>query len=111
MSEPYTFAHHATRCMEAAHSRVVLIQFLKVKLRGVVHCARIKHAWTTPDGLDLWTVELLGPGAGQLSIPYKQTRQCSGVDGRCHCANEQTHGAAGAEMPQASAPAAQGVLA
>lgn len=86
--QPYTHADHAQRCREAAQDRVVLIQFVQVRRRHVTLCARIREAFTLPDGVDLWRVELLYPGMGLVSVSPKLTRQCSGLDDLCRCAGE-----------------------
>lgn len=87
MTTPYTHADHAARCRQAAQACVVLKQFVQVRLAGASHCGRIAGAWTTADGLDLWTVELSGPYAGRCSLPVSKVTQCSGLDGRCVCAS------------------------
>lgn len=85
---PYTHEKHASRCLEAANDRVVLVQFVQAKKQSAVICCKILGAWTTPDGLDLWKLEELSFGLGVQHLPVKQTRQCSGLDGRCACAGE-----------------------
>lgn len=87
-STPYTHTDHAQRCRQAAVDRVVLIQFVQVKRKGATLCARIREAFTLPDGVDLWRVELIGPGMGLVSVAPKNVRQCSGLDGHCLCAGE-----------------------
>jgi len=99
MSQPYTIPQHIRRCYQAANDRVVLITFVQVKKQSVTCCARLKDVTTTPDGLDLWRVELLGPGPfrGMASVHPRQTRQCSGLDGHCQCALDAGGAAAASE--------------
>lgn len=84
----YTHAVHATRCREAAQCRQVLRQFVQVKVFRVTQCARVVEAWTTSDGLDMWSLQLHGPFFGRASVPASRAVQCSGIDGRCVCAGE-----------------------
>lgn len=88
MADPYTHAAHAARCRDAADSDVVLIQYVQTRSYQTSCCARIRNAWTTADGVDLWQLELLGPIRGIGSFGTKKTTQCSGIDGRCVCAGE-----------------------
>ncbi len=96
VSTSYDFAAHATRCVEAVHEGRPLAQFVQIKLKGVLICARLREAWITQDGLELWAVDMLGPLRGRCSVPYKQVRQCSGLDGLCACSGESGASACGA---------------
>ncbi len=85
---PYTHQLHASRCREAAQARHMLVQYVQSKRQGVTYCARISEAWTTPDGLDMWVLDLLSPEIARRHVPAKSVTQCSGVDGHCVCAGE-----------------------
>lgn len=88
MPDPYTFARHASRCAAAAHAGTPLVQFVQLRLSGTTACARIAGCWTTPEGSDLWTLDLIAPFCGRTSYPIHKTTQCSGLDDRCFCAGE-----------------------
>ena len=90
--DPYTHQVHARRCREAAEQHQVLQQFVQARYGFTSCCARIAAAWDTPDGLQMWSLDLLGPIRGRLSIPANRTRQCSGLDGHCACAGEVAEG-------------------
>lgn len=86
MSDPYTHADHARRCRQAAQAGQTLAgQFVQVRVARTPVCARIVTAWDTADGLEMWQLDLLGPIKGRMSMPVRQVRQCSGLDGRCVC--------------------------
>ncbi len=84
----YTFQDHAKRCAQAAQDRRVLVQHVQVRMHGATHCGKITGCWTTPDGVDLWRLNLNGPFLGVASLPVSKVTQCSGLDGRCMCAGE-----------------------
>lgn len=84
----YTHSLHAHRCLDAAASRVLLVQHVQVFSKFGPCCGVIKEAWSPSPGLDLWRVELLGPLTGLQYFPTSRVRQCSGLDGHCSCANE-----------------------
>lgn len=97
MTTPYTHATHARRCYQAGRAGVVLpLQLVQVKRKNVVYCARIRNAWTTPDGLDCWTVDTLCPEEARITVPVSQVRLCDRGDGRCSCAGG---GACGGAAP------------
>lgn len=86
MSTPYTHVEHARRCTEAALQGVVLSrQLVQVRKRTVVYCAQIVNAWTTPEGLECWTVDSFWPELARFTVPAKQVRLC-GCSG-CDCAD------------------------
>lgn len=89
VTDPYTHAAHAQRCGEAARAGVPLVQFVQARLGGTSYCGYIKDAWTTGDGVDMWKLGLLSPQRGQCHTKVLNVRQCSGLDGHCHCAAEQ----------------------
>jgi hypothetical protein len=79
-------ALHARACGAAALARVVLVQHVQVRIHRVTHCGKIAGMWTTPDGADLWVVDLVD--GGRAHVAPRNTVQCSGIDGRCFCADE-----------------------
>lgn len=84
MSAPYTHAEHSRRCVEAARQcRVLHRQLVQVKKHQVLYCAQIVNAWTTPDGVDCWTVESTYPEQARFTVPVKQVRLCG--DASCIC--------------------------
>lgn len=105
VSDPYTHQMHAWRCREAAEHHQVLQQFVQARYGFTSCCARIVAAWDTPDGLQMWSLDLLGPIRGRLSI---RTRQCSGLDGHCPCSGESDD-RAGFSPHEASESTLQGV--
>lgn len=84
MSQPYTHAMHASRCHQNASLGVSAIALrVQVQKRGVTYCASIAGCWTTPDGLDCWTVETTSPEVARFTVPCKQVRECG--DSACNC--------------------------
>lgn len=81
--EPYTLAKHVTNYVPGT-KRVP--QFVQVRDGHVTRCGVIHDMWTTPDGVDLWIVNLLD--GGRMHAAPKRIAQCSGLDGRCTCAGE-----------------------
>ena len=82
--QPYTHSAHYERCAEAAKlGQVIVHQHVQVIKQGVHYCARIRSSWTTPDGLDCWTVESISPEIAHFTVPCKQVRLCG--DARCAC--------------------------
>lgn len=108
VSDPYTHQVHARRCREAAHQHQVLKQYVQARYGFTSCCASIAAAWDTPDGLQMWSLDLLGPIRGRLFIPANRTRQCSGLDGHCTCAGESVD-RAGFSPHEASDSTPQGV--
>lgn len=87
MSTPYTHAAHMARCCQAVREGKMLErQHVQVMRRGVLYCAQICAAWTTPDGIDCWTVETTYPEAARFTVPVKQVRLCG--DASCICVEE-----------------------
>ena len=84
MTQPYTHAIHVKRCaldVQNGGSAVgLLVQVLK---RNVVYCGCIAGSWTTPDGLDCWTVETSTPEQARFTVPVKQVRECGSADCKC----------------------------
>lgn len=88
MTQPYTHADHARKCVVAAYrgeSLALKVQYVQARLKGTVCCARIVDAWDTDDGLEMWKLDFLGPVQGRFSVPARNVRQCQGIDGRCSC--------------------------
>lgn len=86
---PYTHAMHALRCCESAHAGVSAFGlWVQVKKRSCVYCARIAAPWTTPDGLDCWTVEAVLPEVARFTVPVRQVRLCGQSDCACVTATE-----------------------
>lgn len=86
----YTHQVHAARCREAAQNFQVLVQHVLVKQGLIVYCAVIKCAWTTPDGLDCWTVETSWPERTRLTTPCRNVIQCDVT--ACSCISEPVPG-------------------
>ncbi len=85
MNEPYTHAMHSRRCSESARSGLSAVGLrVQVQKRGVTYCARIAAPWTTPDGLDCWTVESTCPEVARFTVPVRRVRECGQAD--CSCA-------------------------
>ena len=91
--EPYTLAKHITNFEPGTKAPR---QFVQVRDVGYRHtrCGVIRDLWTTPDGTDLWVVDLVD--GGRMHAHSSRTTQCSRLDGRCTCAGEvgtfATHG-------------------
>lgn len=84
MSQPYTHRMHGAKCRQWAEMGQVAHGLLvQVQKRGVVYCARIAEPWTTPTGLDCWTVESISPEVARFTVPVKQVRLCGACD--CVC--------------------------
>lgn len=82
----YTHELHAQRCGEAARHRQVLIQHVLAKRGPIIYCAVIKAPWTSPSGIDCWTVETSWPEKTRLTIPVRNVIQCGGDT--CTCTDE-----------------------
>ena len=77
MTQPYTHAMHAHKCHSLAVQGVNLDRVrVLVQKRGITYCGRIAGCWTTPDGLDCWTVETSSPEIARFTVPVKQVREC-----------------------------------
>lgn len=96
MSEPYThFMHIAFASKEAREGRSAARRYVQVKKHKVTYCAQLVGSWTTPDGLDCWTVETLLPEIARFTVPCRQVLACDretclcqdvggvGLDGAC----------------------------
>lgn len=80
----YTHADHAAYCRQRGLLGLVPSRRrVQVMLRRVVYCAQIVEAWTTRDGLDVWTVESSFPERCRITVPCKQVRACGE---NCVCA-------------------------
>lgn len=93
MSEPsphYTHSQHAVACKKAAIERRPLQTFVQVNYHGTPVCGKVLDAWDTHDAQEMWNVDLIGEVKGRMSFPVHKVRQCSGIDGHCHCAKEFT---------------------
>jgi hypothetical protein len=89
MSQPYTHADHARKCVVAAYrgqSLALKVQYVQARIGRTVCCARIVTAWDTADGVEMWQLDLQGPIHGRMSAPARNVRQCQGIDGTCSCA-------------------------
>jgi hypothetical protein len=78
---------HVRMCREAHAEGKHLIQHVQVNYSGAPVCAVIRNA-VVIDDRDFWKVEMLDPIKGIRTFPSHMVRKCSGVDGRCLCANE-----------------------
>lgn len=82
--QPYTHLAHAQRVGQAARQLVVLSgQRVQILRRGVVYCARLCEPWTTPTGVDCWTVETTSPERARCTVPCKLVRVCGQADCAC----------------------------
>lgn len=88
-STPYTFR-------ESLASKPGPV-FVQVKIAQSANCARVREGWIASDGAFLWSLDLLSPFSGRASFPELRVRSCSGVDGRCFCAGEQSQASGEAE--------------
>ena len=95
MSAPYTHSDHARRCRESALSGQVLArQLVQVQKRGITYCAQLLEPWTTPSGLDCWTVHATHPETLRMTVPVSKVRLCGGA----FCACSEGPGAEGAPL-------------
>lgn len=86
MSAPYTHRDHAAVCASAARAgHSVAGLHVQARIGRTICCARIVTAWDTPDGVEMWQLDLYGPIHGRRSTPTRNVRQCALVDGRCSC--------------------------
>jgi len=77
LESDYTHALHAKACYEAAQRRVVLDRVhVQVKRGPVVYCAIIKWPWTTPTGVDCWTVDTSWPEKACITVPCRNVILC-----------------------------------
>ena len=82
--QPYTHTAHYERCVALAKlGQLVTAQHVQVLKHGVHYCARIRSSWTTPRGLDCWTVETIHPEISHFTVPCKNVRLCG--DEFCAC--------------------------
>lgn len=88
----YTHELHAVRCGEAARQRQVLVQRVLAKRGPIVYCGVIKEPWTTPSGIDCWTLETSWPEKARVTIPVRNVIQCGGEF--CSCAPGESAGGA-----------------
>jgi hypothetical protein len=88
MSSHYTHADHAARTVIAVYKGEPLgirTQHVQARVGQTVCCARIVDAWNTPEGGEMWSLDLLGPVHGRMSLPAYKVRKCAHVDGKCTC--------------------------
>ena len=86
MTTAYTHAAHAKACQQAARAGHTLAKkHVQVRKKGVVYCAQIEEAYTTPDGLDCWTVISISPQIARFTVSCKNTVECGFGD--CVCAS------------------------
>lgn len=84
MSTPYTHEAHYARCVDAARlGQVPPMPLVQIMRRGVHYCGQLVRTWTTPSGLDCWTVDVIHPERARYTVPCKQVRLCG--DERCIC--------------------------
>ena len=90
MTAPYTHQAHAARCGEAARQCVMLApKCVQVRRGRVVYCAQIVEPYTHVQAGDCWSVELLPPHGGRMTVLVRHVRECEGIDGRCLCASDR----------------------
>lgn len=64
------------------------LKFVQVRVDTVTTCASVIDKWTTRDGVAMSKLHLLDPWTGTGHYPDVRIKDCSGVDGRCRCADE-----------------------
>lgn len=75
--QPYTHEMHWQACIAAAEqNRILARKRVQVIKKTVVYCAEIVWAYTTPDGLDCWTVESDLPERARFTVACKNVREC-----------------------------------
>lgn len=90
----YTHADHAKACQQAAKRREMCSRKpVQVRKRGIVYCAVIVEAYTTPDGLDCWTVESTIPEAARFTVACKNVIECCLSDCTCCGSSSAVSGA------------------
>lgn len=88
MIQPYTHAMHAHRCHQMALQGVNTLGLrVQVQKRKITYCARIAAPWTTPDGVDCWTVESTLPEIARFTVPVRQVVEC-GAGCKCGLVSE-----------------------
>lgn len=81
----YSHEMHAAACRKAAEAGRPLKVFVQVRMQNVVCCAVIRDAMDIEDH-PMWKVEVFDQAfKGIRTVPVRNTRMCSGVDGHCHC--------------------------
>lgn len=94
MTAPYTHADHAAYCREMALQGVIAAgRHVQVRKRGVIYCARLLAPYTTPDGLDCWTVVTMSPESVRITVSCKQVRSCGHG---CVCVDSEQQAPVGA---------------
>lgn len=91
MNAPYTHAAHARACSDAARAGVVLQRkCVQVRRGQVTYCARIVEAVTLDKAGDCWTVEVVWPATGRMTVLVRNVRDCEGdAQANCMCAEEK----------------------
>ena len=88
MNVPYTHAMHWSHGIkEAQEGRLIARKHVQVRKYGVTYCAQLVSAYTTPTGLDCWTVETLLPEQARFTVPCRQVRECVGASCLCQAGN------------------------
>lgn len=110
----YTHADHAARTVIAffkGEPLVIRTQHVQARVGQTVCCARIVDAWDAPDGAEMWSLDLLGPIHGRMSLPAYKVRKCAHVDGLCTCVpfdlvphTSAAHGGAPTQAKRGGAP-------
>lgn len=95
MTTPYTHADHWSFAIkEGQQGRLAARKHVQVKKKTITYCAQIVGAWTTPDGLDCWTVESLLPEVARFTVPCRQVTDCPSSVCMCLTVKEDGAGAA-----------------
>ena len=103
---PYSHEAHAAACRAAAEQGENLRgRFVQYKFAGIGQCAKIRSAWVSGSGAQMWSLDFVGPQVrGNGSLPAVLVVACQGVDGRCVCADEV--GSRPAMLPERLGPVA-----
>lgn len=88
VGQPLTFAAYLAPMVAAlARHEFAPVMRVQVRKRGFVLCGRVLEGAPRREGQDAdwFKVDCY---LGQLWFAGSNVRQCSGLDGRCHCADE-----------------------
>lgn len=80
----YTHELHALACRLAAIAGTVLQnQHVLCKRGQIIYCATLQQAYTSPNGLECWTVNTIWPEKARLTIAVRNVVACHPAS--CSC--------------------------
>ena len=83
-NQPYTHkSHWSYGIAEAKQGRSGVRKHVQIKKQGVTYCATIAAAYTTPTGIDCWTVETITPESCRITVPCRNVRDCPATSCLC----------------------------